>query len=172
MRGLWWSSDDSNLVTAGADGAVYEWRVLEGRRARELVQKGWTYTAVVSAGTGWGGIASGLCLMLWTSAAVAAACWASGRHTLLSSTPLPFTAPFPSLSASQPPQAGTHAAGSNPANPAAVAGGASSVFTAALDKKIRTLEEPAAGGGLAVAAEVDTGAVLTQIVAPGPGVAG
>ena len=48
VRGLWWSCDDTTLVTAGVDGAVYEWRVLEGRRARDFVQKGWTYTSVVS----------------------------------------------------------------------------------------------------------------------------
>ena len=67
------------------------------------------------------------------------------------------------------PQAGMHAPGSNPANPAAVAGGPTTVFTAAADKRLRALEEPAGGGGLAVAAEVDAGGVLTQLVAPGPG---
>ena len=48
VRGLWWSADDSMLLTAGIGGAVYEWRVLEGRRARDSVQKGWNYTCVVS----------------------------------------------------------------------------------------------------------------------------
>lgn len=62
-----------------------------------------------------------------------------------------------------------HAPGSNPANPAAVAGGPTTVFMAAADKQLRVLEEPAGGGGLAVATEVDAGAVLTQLVAPGPG---
>ena len=52
VRGLWWSADDSCLVTAGADGAVYEWRVLEGRRARDFVQKGWAYTALASGTCG------------------------------------------------------------------------------------------------------------------------
>ncbi|PRW57644.1 Cilia- and flagella-associated 57 [Chlorella sorokiniana] len=46
VRGLWWSPDDATLITAGVDGAVYEWRVQEGRRARDFVQKGWSYTAV------------------------------------------------------------------------------------------------------------------------------
>lgn len=50
VRGLWWSPDDAALVTAGVDGAVCEWRVQEGRRARDFVQKGWSYTAVVSVG--------------------------------------------------------------------------------------------------------------------------
>ena len=48
VSGLWWSPDDSMLVTAGLDGAVYEWRVLEGRRTRDFVQKGWNYSGVVS----------------------------------------------------------------------------------------------------------------------------
>lgn len=51
VHGLWWSSDDATLVTAGMDGAVYEWRVLEGRRTRDFVQKGWNYTCVVSGPT-------------------------------------------------------------------------------------------------------------------------
>lgn len=50
VRSLWWSPDDATLITAGVDGAVYEWRVQEGRRARDFVQKGWSYTAVVSRG--------------------------------------------------------------------------------------------------------------------------
>jgi hypothetical protein len=47
VRGLFWSSDDSMLVTAGMEGAVYEWRVLEGRRTRDFVQKGWSCSCVV-----------------------------------------------------------------------------------------------------------------------------
>ena len=50
VRSLWWSPDDATLITAGVDGAVYEWRVQEGRRARDFVQKGWSYTAVVRTG--------------------------------------------------------------------------------------------------------------------------
>ena len=45
VRALWWSADDTVLVTAGVDGAVYGWRVLDGRRERDFVQKGWAYTA-------------------------------------------------------------------------------------------------------------------------------
>ncbi|KAL4457336.1 hypothetical protein ABPG75_012201, partial [Micractinium tetrahymenae] len=96
VRGLWWSSDDTALVTAGVDGAVYEWRVLEGRRA------------------------------------------------------------------------GMHAVGANPSNTSAVAGGPNAIFAGAQDKKLRSLEE-AVGGGLAVAAEVDAGAGITQVLAPSPG---
>lgn len=65
-------------------------------------------------------------------------------------------------------QAGMHAPGKNPSNAEAAPGGPAAIFTAALDKRLRSLEE-AAGGGLAVAADVDAGAVVTQIVAPGPG---
>ncbi|KAL4457327.1 hypothetical protein ABPG75_012192 [Micractinium tetrahymenae] len=110
VRGLWWSSDDTALVTAGVDGAVYEWRVLEGRRVRDFVQKGWTYSCV----------------------------------------------------------AGMHAVGANPSNTSAVAGGPNAIFAGAQDKKLRSLEE-AVGGGLAVAAEVDAGAGITQVLAPSPG---
>lgn len=53
VRGLWWAADDATLVTAGADGAVYEWRVHEGRRSRDFVQNGWSYSAVVGGAGGW-----------------------------------------------------------------------------------------------------------------------
>lgn len=52
---------------------------------------------------------------------------------------------------------------------AGTAPAAASVFAASLDKKLRLLEESTAGSGLAVAAEVDAGTVITQLVAPGPG---
>ena len=44
---VWWSPDDSLLVTCGADGAVYEWRGTEGRRSRDFVQKGLQYACAV-----------------------------------------------------------------------------------------------------------------------------
>lgn len=44
VRSLWWSTDDTVMMTAGVDGAVYEWRVMDGRRERDFVQKGWAYT--------------------------------------------------------------------------------------------------------------------------------
>ena len=47
MRSLWWSADDSALLTAGVDGAVYQWRPLDGRRERDFVQKGWAYSCAV-----------------------------------------------------------------------------------------------------------------------------
>jgi len=61
-----------------------------------------------------------------------------------------------------------HAVGSNPTNSAAASGGPNAIYTAALDKKLRALED-GAGGSLTVAQEVDAGAVLTQVVAPSPG---
>ncbi len=44
---MWWSADDTVLVTAGVDGAIYQWRVLDGKRERDFVQKGWAYTCAV-----------------------------------------------------------------------------------------------------------------------------
>ena len=41
-----WSSDDSRITTAGADGAVYEWRLRDSRREREMVHKGCVYNTV------------------------------------------------------------------------------------------------------------------------------
>lgn len=55
------------------------------------------------------------------------------------------------------------------AGPAGSGPAAASIFAAATDKKLRLLEETTAGSGLAVAAEVDAGMVLTQLVAPRPG---
>jgi WD40 repeat protein len=39
VRSLAWSVDDSSLVSAGADGAVYEWRLKDLRREKENVIK-------------------------------------------------------------------------------------------------------------------------------------
>lgn len=39
IRSLWWSPDDSRLLSAGADGAVYEWAVRDMRRDKEHVIK-------------------------------------------------------------------------------------------------------------------------------------
>ncbi|GBF89931.1 cilia- and flagella-associated protein [Raphidocelis subcapitata] len=48
VRGLCWSADDSRLLTAGADGAVYEWRLSDLKREKENVLKGCIYSAVAS----------------------------------------------------------------------------------------------------------------------------
>jgi hypothetical protein len=39
VRSIVWSPDDSRLVSAGADGAVYEWALAGFKRERESVIK-------------------------------------------------------------------------------------------------------------------------------------
>ena len=39
MRSIGWSADDTRLVSAGMDGAVYEWALAGFRRERESVIK-------------------------------------------------------------------------------------------------------------------------------------
>ncbi|KAH7276822.1 hypothetical protein KP509_39G023300 [Ceratopteris richardii] len=43
---VWWSSDDTHMLTAGFDGAIYEWRMKDYKRNRENVLKGCAYTSV------------------------------------------------------------------------------------------------------------------------------
>jgi WD40 repeat protein len=43
-----WSPDDTRLVTAGMDGAVYEWRLRDLKREKENVLKGCAYTCVLA----------------------------------------------------------------------------------------------------------------------------
>ena len=52
MRALAWSDDDTHLISAGADGAVYDWHLQDQRRERESVLKGCSYTSVVTAADG------------------------------------------------------------------------------------------------------------------------
>ena len=49
ISALSWSADDSRVLSAGRDGAVYEWRLHDGKRDKEHVQKGCQYNAVVQA---------------------------------------------------------------------------------------------------------------------------
>lgn len=44
---LQWSQDDTQLVTAGEDGAIYNWCVRTGKRNNESVQKGTEYRGLV-----------------------------------------------------------------------------------------------------------------------------
>ncbi|KAJ7558943.1 hypothetical protein O6H91_04G062500 [Diphasiastrum complanatum] len=46
VRCIWWSADDTVLLTAGLDGAIYEWRMKDFKRSRENVIKGCLYTSV------------------------------------------------------------------------------------------------------------------------------
>ncbi|TYZ58912.1 hypothetical protein PybrP1_009516 [[Pythium] brassicae (nom. inval.)] len=43
VRSLFWNADDSGLVSAGMDGAVYQWELDEAKREAEFVQKGVPY---------------------------------------------------------------------------------------------------------------------------------
>uniref|UniRef100_A0A061RT72 Wd repeat-containing protein 65-like n=2 Tax=Tetraselmis sp. GSL018 TaxID=582737 RepID=A0A061RT72_9CHLO len=46
VRSVAWSADDRFIVSAGLDGAVYEWDVLSFKRVRENVLKGCNYSCV------------------------------------------------------------------------------------------------------------------------------
>jgi hypothetical protein len=49
-----WAHNDATLLTVGADGALYEWDVREGKRAREFLHKGarvWGAAASMDGGT-------------------------------------------------------------------------------------------------------------------------
>ncbi|XP_073385676.1 uncharacterized protein [Physcomitrium patens] len=48
VRSLAWSFDDCFLLTAGVDGAIYEWELKTLKRVRENVIKGCQYSGVVS----------------------------------------------------------------------------------------------------------------------------
>ena len=41
-----WNADDTRLITAGMDGAVYEWRVRDAKRDNEVIVKSCNYTCV------------------------------------------------------------------------------------------------------------------------------
>jgi hypothetical protein len=43
VRAICWSANDSSIVSAGADGAVYEWRLSDFKRSKENVLKGCQY---------------------------------------------------------------------------------------------------------------------------------
>ncbi|KAK1930342.1 Cilia- and flagella-associated protein 57 [Phytophthora citrophthora] len=43
VRSLYWNADDSSIVSAGLDGAVYYWDLDEAKREAEFVQKGVSY---------------------------------------------------------------------------------------------------------------------------------
>jgi WD40 repeat protein len=49
VRSIWWSPDDAMVVTAGMDGAVYEWQLRDFKRERENVNKGCGYSCVAGA---------------------------------------------------------------------------------------------------------------------------
>ncbi|KAL3688584.1 hypothetical protein R1sor_014893 [Riccia sorocarpa] len=47
VRSIWWSPDDTFMITAGIDGAIYEWQIRDLKRSRENVLKGCIYTSVI-----------------------------------------------------------------------------------------------------------------------------
>lgn len=47
VQSIWWAPDDFHIVTAGMDGAIYEWDLETCTRSREHVIKGSTQTCVV-----------------------------------------------------------------------------------------------------------------------------
>ena len=51
IRSIFWTSDDTKIVSAGMDGAVYEWRIKEFKRdgERDNVLKSCQYTSVVAS---------------------------------------------------------------------------------------------------------------------------
>lgn len=49
ISAITWSADDTRVLSAGRDGAVYEWRVSDGKRDKEHVQKGCQYGAVAAS---------------------------------------------------------------------------------------------------------------------------
>ena len=50
VRSVFWVADDTRLISAGMDGAVYEWRLKDFRREKENVLKGCNYTCIIAAG--------------------------------------------------------------------------------------------------------------------------
>ena len=48
VRSLAWSFDDCHLLSAGVDGAIYEWELKSLKRVRENVIKGCMYSGVAS----------------------------------------------------------------------------------------------------------------------------
>lgn len=47
VQSLYWTADDTKIVSGGADGAIYEWRMSDFKREKEHVIKGCSYTSVV-----------------------------------------------------------------------------------------------------------------------------
>eukprot|EP00744_Colponema_vietnamica_P001225 GILI01002055.1.p1 GENE.GILI01002055.1~~GILI01002055.1.p1 ORF type:complete len:1251 (-),score=376.19 GILI01002055.1:222-3974(-) len=52
VRSLYWTQDDTGLVSAGMDGAVYSWNIHEAKRENEFVQKGCNFSGVLCTADG------------------------------------------------------------------------------------------------------------------------
>ena len=52
VRSVHWTPDDSGLISAGIDGAVYEWELKDGTHTQEYVQKGCNYASACASADG------------------------------------------------------------------------------------------------------------------------
>lgn len=52
VRSIAWTADDSKLISAGMDGAVYEWSTATAKRVNEAVLKTCAYTGVTASPSG------------------------------------------------------------------------------------------------------------------------
>ncbi len=52
VRSVHWSADDSRIISAGADGAVYEWGMSDQKRKGETVHKGTVYNSCLTVPDG------------------------------------------------------------------------------------------------------------------------
>lgn len=52
IQSLAWGRDDLHVVSAGVDGAIYQWDIFTGKRTNEVVQKGVEYRGVATMQNG------------------------------------------------------------------------------------------------------------------------
>lgn len=52
VKSIHWSADDSRLITAGLDGAVYDWQIKDMKKISENVQKTCLYTSAICGDEG------------------------------------------------------------------------------------------------------------------------
>ena len=52
VRSLHWTADDTQIVSSGMDGAVYQWDLKENKREGEYVKKGCSYSTAVTDASG------------------------------------------------------------------------------------------------------------------------
>ena len=52
IKSLYWSNNDSILISCGSDGAIYTWNVKEFKREHEFILKSVSYTSAVCSADG------------------------------------------------------------------------------------------------------------------------
>lgn len=52
VKSVCWNADDTKLISAGMDGAVYEWRLRDCKREKENVMKGCLYNSCATSSDG------------------------------------------------------------------------------------------------------------------------